>query len=109
MRAIPRASSSWGRGDEVVQGGCDQARANGHRRAAQPRVLRVGPWHKLKADNAGNAYDGVTRSLLTKRPAADFGGMCAVEVKGHAYELANVSADGDTTVLTVKGFKPWVL
>lgn len=68
--------------------------------------VRVGPWHKVKADNAGNAYDGVTRSLLTKRPAADFGGMCAVEVKGHAYELANVSADGDTTVLTVKGFKP---
>lgn len=71
--------------------------------------VRVGPWHKVKADNAGNAYDGVTRSLLTKRPAADFGGMCAVEVKGHAYELASVSADGDTTVLTVKGFKPWVL
>lgn len=71
--------------------------------------VRVGPWHKAKADNAGNAYDGVTRSLLTKRPAADFGGVCAVEVKGHAYELANVSADGDTTVLTVKGFKPWVL
>lgn len=71
--------------------------------------VRVGPWHKAKADNAGNVYDGVTRSLLTKRPVADFTGICAVEVKGHAYELENVSADGDTTVLTVKGFKPWVL
>ena len=47
--------------------------------------------------------------MLTKRPSSDFAGVCAIEVKGHAYELANVLADGDTTVLTVKGFKPWVL
>ena len=71
--------------------------------------VRVGPWHKAKANNTGNAYDGVTRSMLTKRPSADFAGVCAIEVKGHAYELANVLADGNTTVLTVKGFKPWVL
>jgi hypothetical protein len=45
--------------------------------------------------------------LLTKRPATDFAGICGVEVKGASYEVENVMADGDATVVSVKRCKPW--
>ena len=63
--------------------------------------------HKVRSAEAGNAFDSVSRALLTKRPASDFAGICGVEVKGASYEVENVMADGDATVVSVKRCKPW--
>ena len=40
-------------------------------------------------------------------PATDFADVCGVEVKGASYEVENVMADGDATVVSVKRCKPW--
>lgn len=69
--------------------------------------VRFGPAHKVRSDTAGNAFDSVSRSLLTKRQSIDFADVCGVEVKGASYEVENVMADGETTVLSVKRCKPW--
>lgn len=69
--------------------------------------VRLGPAHKVRNDTEGNAFDSVSRSLLTKRPAADFDDVCNVEVRGCSYEVENVMRDGDTTVVGVKRCKPW--
>ncbi|WP_322152992.1 hypothetical protein [Paratractidigestivibacter sp.] len=69
--------------------------------------VRLGPSHKVRSDTEGNAFDSVSRSLLTKRPSADFDGICNVEVRGCSYEVENVMRDGDTTVVSVKRCKPW--
>lgn len=69
--------------------------------------VRFGPSHKACSAETGNAFDSVSRSLLTKRPATDFADVCGVEVKGASYEVENVMADGDATVVSVKRCKPW--
>jgi hypothetical protein len=69
--------------------------------------VRFGPSHKARSAEAGNAFDSVSRSLLTKRPATDFADVCGVVVKGASYEVENVMADGDTAVVSVKRCKPW--
>ena len=69
--------------------------------------MRLGPFHGVRNGTEGNAFDSVSRSLLTKRPSADFDGICNVEVKDCAYEVENVMRDGDTTVVSVKRCKPW--
>lgn len=69
--------------------------------------VRFGPSHKARRAETGNAFDSVSRSLLTKRPAADFADVCGVEVKGASYEVENVMADGDATGVSVKRCKPW--
>ena len=69
--------------------------------------VRFGPIHKVRSAETGNAFDSVSRSLLTKRPATDFADVCGVEVKGASYEVENVMADGDATVVSVKRCKPW--
>ena len=69
--------------------------------------VRFGPSHKARSAETGNAFDSVSRSLLTKRPATDFADVCGVEVKGASYEVENVMADGDATVVSVKRCKPW--
>ena len=69
--------------------------------------VRFGPSHKARSAEAGNAFDSVSRSLLTKRPATDFADVCGVVVKGASYEVENGMADGDATVVSVKRGKPW--
>ena len=69
--------------------------------------VRFGPAHKVRSDTAGNAFDSVSRSLLTKRPGIDFADVCGVEVKGTSYEVENIMRDSETTVLGVKRCKPW--
>lgn len=69
--------------------------------------VRFGPSHKVRSAEAGNAFDSVSRALLTKRPASNFAGICGVDVKGASYEVENVMADGEATVVSVKRCKPW--
>lgn len=69
--------------------------------------VRLGPFHGVHSGTEGNAFDSVARTLLTKRPATDFADVCGVEVKGASYEVENVMADGDATVVSVKRCKPW--
>ncbi len=69
--------------------------------------VRFGPAHRVRSDTEGNAFDSVSRSLLTKRPATDFSGVCGVKVRGASYEVENVTTDGETTVVGVKRCKPW--
>lgn len=69
--------------------------------------VRLGPCHGVRSSTEGNAFDSVSRTLLTKRPSADFDGICNIEVRGCAYEVENVMRDGDTTVVSVKRCKPW--
>lgn len=69
--------------------------------------VRFGPSHKARSAETGNAFDSVSRSLRTKRPATDFADVCGVEVKGASYEVENVMAGGDATIVSVKRCKPW--
>lgn len=86
--------------DELHNPVCSTAKAFGF-------FVRFGPSHKVRSADAGNAFDSVSRALLTKRPSIDFADVCGVEVKGASYEVENVMADGGTTVVSVKRCKPW--
>ena len=115
-RAAPRASSSWGRADEVVQGQGVQARADGHRRAAQPRLLDrrgVRLLRALRPEPQGSQHRDGERLrqrfalFAHQAPGNRLRDVCGVEVKGASYEVENVMADGDATVVSVKRCKPW--
>lgn len=86
--------------DELHNPVCSEVEAFGF-------FVRFGPCHAVRGETAGNVFDSVPRTLLTKRPAADFDGVCSVEVKGAAYEVENVMRDGEDTAVSVKRCKPW--
>lgn len=69
--------------------------------------VRMGPWHKELTREAGNDFNLVERSLVTRADAGRFEGVTRVRARGREYEVTNVMRDADRTVLTVKEAKPW--
>lgn len=63
-------------------------------------IVRPAPASPDLKEIEGNSMHTLTRTWLTQKPAIEFKGACAFEVRGQKYRLIDVSATDNGTLIT---------
>jgi len=70
-------------------------------------LVRTAPMAPRHNDTAGNQFDVVERTFLTKAAKSAVDGAAALEVCGEPYEVLRISEWGDPIAIRVRRCKPW--
>lgn len=86
-----------------VQTGTDETRNNVYELEEVGSILvRTPPWAPVKDDTAGNRFDLVERTFLTKASPKLLEGVAAVRVRGVLYAVDSVTGDMPTIAVNVR-------